>query len=184
MESPVILVLGGARSGKTRQGMQIASALSAGRRKLYLATAEARDAEMAARIARHQQERRDSGWELAETPVEMPAGLAHHLAAGRTVLVDCLSLWISNLMLAGHDTAAAAAHLESVLAAAAGPVVLVSGEVGLGIVPENALARRYRDELGLLNQRVAALADQVLFVAAGLALPLKGDGTNLVARQE
>ena len=162
------LVLGGARSGKSR----LAEALLAAHPPpwLYLATAQAFDAEMRARIATHVA-RRPPGWTTIETPHDLPAALDAYPRA--PVLVDCLTLWLSNLLLLGRDLDAASGDLLRALARPA-PTVLVSNEVGLGIVPDNALARAFRDAAGLLNQRVAAQADHVALVAAGLPLWLKG----------
>lgn len=164
------LVLGGARSGKSALAEHMA------RRQAgpltYIATAQAFDAEMADRIARHRADRGD-GWTTIEAPLDLPAALS---AASGTVVIDCLTLWLSNLMLADHDIDAASAALAASVAAHAGPVIAVSNEVGLGIVPDNALARRFRDAQGRLNQRMAALAELVVFCAAGLPLVLKGPG--------
>ncbi len=137
---------------------------------VYIATAQAFDDEMRARIAEHQL-RRGAGWRLLEAPVALHEAL--DLAAGRPVLVDCLTLWLTNEMLAGHDVAAAADLLETALRRRDAPTVLVSNEVGLGIVPETALGRTFRDEAGRLNQRIAALAGHVVFMIAGLPMRLK-----------
>lgn len=161
------LVLGGARSGKSRAAEAI---LAAAASPLYVATAEALDDEMRARIAQHRADR-GGRWRTCEAPVELVAVLEREAGPA---LVDCLTLWLTNLLLGGHDIAAHAARLERVLAARAGPTVLVANEVGLGIVPGDALSRRFRDEAGRLNQRVAAACDRVLFVAAGLPIVLKG----------
>ena len=163
------LILGGARSGKTR--LALARVAAQGPQRLYIATAEALDAEMAARIARHRAER-GPGWETAEIPLDLPAAIA---AARVPVLADCLTLWLSNLMHAGRDPEAETAALLAALAEAPVPVTLVSNEVGLGIVPETALGRAFRDAQGRLNQAVAAAVPQVTFAAAGLPLTLKGD---------
>ena len=168
MLSTHALVLGGARSGKTRHALRLAEA--AGPARLYVATAEAGDAEMADRIARHRAER-GRGWRTLEAPLDLAPAVA---AAGvDAVLVDCLTLWLANLMAAGRDPEAETAALLAALAAAPAPVLLVSNEVGLGLVPETPLGRRFRDAQGLLNQRVAAAVGRVDFIAAGLALPLK-----------
>jgi len=161
------LVLGGARSGKSRYAETLVEAAGGG---VYLATAAALDAEMAERIRRHR-ERRGKGW----TTLEEPLDIAHALtaAAGRPVLVDCLTLWLSNLIAAGRDVERETDALIDVLAHRDAPVIVVANEVGLGIVPENALARLFRDHAGRLNQRVAARADRVVFMAAGLPLTLK-----------
>lgn len=163
------LVLGGARSGKSRFAEGAVTALPAP--WLYLATAEALDAEMRARIAEHRA-RRGAGWETAEVPRDLAAALGA-APAGRPVLVDCLTLWLSNVLLAERDVEAECDGLAAVLARPRGPWVVVANEVGLGIVPDNAVARRFRDAAGRLNQRVAAAADGVVLMVAGLAVPVK-----------
>ncbi|MCR6629525.1 MAG: bifunctional adenosylcobinamide kinase/adenosylcobinamide-phosphate guanylyltransferase [Magnetospirillum sp.] len=167
---PSTLVLGGARSGKS----SYAEGLLAGHggRALYVATGQAFDDEMAARIRLHR-DRRGPQWDTVEEPLELAATLDRVLDPARPVLVDCLTLWISNLMHAGRDVEAETGLLCEVLAHPAGPVVLVSNEVGLGLVPENALARAFRDHQGRVNQRVAQICARVVFVAAGLPLTLK-----------
>ncbi len=162
------LVLGGARSGKSRH----AEALVTGHPPpwVYIATAQAFDDEMRARIADHRA-RRAAGWRTMEAPLDLARALGE--AADAPVLVDCLTLWLTNLMLGEHDLPASIAALEAALSARTAPTVLVSNEVGLGIVPDNALARAFRDQAGLLNQRIAARADRVLFIAAGLPMRLK-----------
>jgi adenosylcobinamide kinase/adenosylcobinamide-phosphate guanylyltransferase len=164
------LVLGGARSGKSRHAESLV--MQASPPWLYVATAQAFDDEMAARIAAHQA-RRGGDWRLIEAPRELPAVVAG-ATIGSAVLVDCLTLWLSNLMLADADIDEACDRLDGALARAQGPVVLVSNEVGLGIVPDNALARRFRDAQGVLNARIAAHADRVVLMAAGLPLVVKG----------
>lgn len=164
------LVLGGARSGKSRHAEALVARHPAP--WAYIATAEAWDEEMRARIAEHQA-RRDRRWSTIAAPLDLPAALAE--AGMRPALVDCLTLWLTNLMLGQHDVAAATAALEAALAARKAPTVLVANEVGLGIVPENALARAFRDAAGRLNQRLAAQAATVHFIAAGLPLVLKGE---------
>lgn len=165
------LVLGGARSGKSAFAERLC--LDSGLEPVYVATAEARDAEMQARIAAHRA-RRGSGWRTIEAPRALGAVLEVEAAPGRIVLVDCLTLWLSNLIEAGDDLEPASATLADLLPRLDGPVVLVANEVGLGIVPDNALARRFRDAAGRLNQRVAASCTHVVFIAAGLPLMLKG----------
>ncbi|MEO0682725.1 MAG: bifunctional adenosylcobinamide kinase/adenosylcobinamide-phosphate guanylyltransferase [Pseudomonadota bacterium] len=166
------LILGGARSGKTRLGLERTEGLGA--RRLYVATAEAFDAEMAERIARHKAERGE-GWRTLEAPLDLAQALRGPEAAqADAVLVDCLTLWLSNLMHAGRDPEAEAERLIEALAVCPVPVTLVSNEVGLGLVPETPLGRAFRDAQGRLNQRVAAAAPQACFVAAGLPLTLKG----------
>ena len=167
----VTLVLGGARSGKSRYAESIVMGLPPP--WIYVATAEPLDDEMLARIAEHRA-RRGSDWRSIEAPRDL-AGVLSHNPAGTAVLVDCLTLWLSNLMLAGADVDAETARLDGVLARSATPVVLVSNDVGSGIVPDNALARRFRDAQGRLNQWVAARADRVVLVVAGLPLVVKGN---------
>ena len=160
------LILGGARSGKSRHAEAL---VAAGPPPwTYVATAQAWDDEMRARIAGHRS-RRPEGWVTVESPLDLPAALA---AAG-PALVDCLTLWLTNVMLADHDLDAATASLERALHARQAPTVLVSNEVGLGIVPDNALARRFRDAAGLLHQRLAARADAVVLMVAGIPMKVK-----------
>lgn len=166
----VLLVLGGARSGKSRHAQQWIERNEG--RLAYVATAEAHDDEIAERIARHR-EQRGTRWQTFEAPFDLPqaidaAGLTH-----AAILVDCLTLWTSNLLLAERDIESEVGRLAISLKGCTVPIALVSNEVGLGIVPDNALARRFRDEAGRCNQRLAALADEVAFVAAGLAMQLK-----------
>lgn len=163
-----ILVLGGARSGKTRRALAIADPFPV---RIYIATGEPRDAEMADRIARHRRERGES-WTTVEAPLDLPAAIAD-LPHGSAGVADCLTLWLSNLMGAGRDVASATEDLLSAIRACPATLVLVSNEVGLGIVPDTPLGRAFRDEQGRLNQAVAAVAAEVEFVAAGLPLRLK-----------
>lgn len=163
------LVLGGARSGKSRHAEAVVRALPAP--WCYIATGEPRDNEMAARIAEHRA-RRGPEWQTVEAPRDLAGALAA-VPAGGTALVDCLTLWLTNAMLAGADIDADIAGLERVLFERTGAVVLVSNEVGLGIVPENALARRFRDAAGRLNQRLAAVADRVVLLVAGIPVTVK-----------
>lgn len=165
-----LLILGGARSGKSRHAQSRIEALPG--RLAYVATAQALDPEMEDRIARHQADRGER-WHTIEAPVDLPAVIRQAKDTCDAMLVDCLTLWLSNLMLAGHDIAAASSALLDALAENSVPIALVANEVGLGIVPENALARRFRDEAGRLNQRLAVACDKVIFVAAGLPLVLK-----------
>lgn len=162
-------VLGGARSGKSAHAEALVSALPPP--WTYVATAQAFDAEMSERIAHHRA-RRDERWQT----VDAPLGLCEALAAqpeGRPVLIDCLTLWLSNHMLAEHDVTHESARLAAALAAPRGPWFAVSNEVGLSIVPDNALARRFRDAAGRLNQQTAAAAASVLFMVAGLPMRVK-----------
>jgi adenosylcobinamide kinase/adenosylcobinamide-phosphate guanylyltransferase len=167
------LILGGARSGKSALAERMAEA--SGAEIVYVATAQARDAEMAARIAHHRA-RRGPRWETLEAPLDLAPALRRAARPDRPVLVDCLTLWLSNVLHAGRDAEAETDTLVAALSRLEGPAVLVANEVGLGIVPENALARAFRDHAGRLNQRVAAAAQRVVFVAAGLPLALKAEG--------
>lgn len=164
----VTLVLGGARSGKSRH----AESLCGGERH-YVATAQAFDDEMRARIAKHRDDR-GIGWITHEVTLELAETLRQIDGVGRSVLVDCLTLWLSNLMLADRPWQHMADALVAALPALKADVVFVSNEVGMGIVPENALGRAFRDAQGILNQQIAAAAGKVVFVAAGLPLVLKG----------
>jgi adenosyl cobinamide kinase/adenosyl cobinamide phosphate guanylyltransferase len=167
------LVLGGARSGKSRYAESLIAALPPP--WTYVATAEAGDAEMSQRIGAHRA-RRGPNWHTIESPRDIVAALK---AGGATpVLVDCLTLWLSNLMLADADIDTETARLEQALAAMTKPAVLVANEVGYGIVPEHPLARRFRDRQGVLNQRIASRADRVVLVVAGLPLAIKGTLEN------
>ncbi len=162
------LIIGGARSGKSCFAER--QALNSDRPVIYVATAEARDAEMRERIAHHRA-RRPTGWRTVEEPLDLAAALVREARRDTCVLVDCLTLWLTNVLLAERE--AEIDPLPETLPTLPGRVILVSNEVGWGIVPENALARRFRDEQGRLNQRIAALADNVTLVAAGLPLVLK-----------
>jgi adenosylcobinamide kinase / adenosylcobinamide-phosphate guanylyltransferase len=168
---PITLILGGARSGKSSFAETRVAQASPSR--LYLATATAGDGEMADRIVRHR-ERRGEGWETLEEPLDLIGVLRAHTRADRPVLVDCLTLWLTNLMIAESDIDADISRLCDGLAGLSGPVVFVSNEVGLGIVPDNAMARAFRDHAGRLHQTLAASASEVYFVAAGLPLKMKG----------
>jgi adenosylcobinamide kinase / adenosylcobinamide-phosphate guanylyltransferase len=165
-----VLVLGGQRSGKSRFAEDLARA--SGLSRVYLATAEAGDDEMTDRIAAHRA-RRGKDWQTVEEPLDVPAALASVVGADRIVVLDCLTLWLANLMQADRDVEASVAALLSALASAVGGAILVSNEVGAGIMPTNALARRYADAQGILNQRVAACVDRVVLMAAGIPLQIK-----------
>ncbi|WP_139976140.1 bifunctional adenosylcobinamide kinase/adenosylcobinamide-phosphate guanylyltransferase [Ochrobactrum sp. CGA5] len=166
-----VLVLGGARSGKSSYAEKMVE--SSGLQPFYLATGRAFDKEMESRISIHR-DRRGSEWQTVEEPLDLVGALTLHVAEDRFVLVDCLTLWLTNLMMAGRDITAETASLVTVLPDLTGPVVFVSNEVGLGIVPENRMAREFRDHTGFLHQAVAAVADEVYFIAAGLPLKMKG----------
>jgi adenosyl cobinamide kinase/adenosyl cobinamide phosphate guanylyltransferase len=163
------LILGGARSGKSRYAEQLLTGAYSAPWG-YIATAEALDDEMRDRIAEHRR-RRDEGWQTVEAPIDLAGALAAN--PDMPVLVDCLTLWLTNLMLGDYDIARAKAALENALTARAAPTVLVANEVGLGIVPETKLGRLFRDEAGRLNQAIASRAARVVFVAAGLPMTLK-----------
>ncbi len=165
----IILITGGARSGKSTRAEARLRAFAG--RPVYIATAEALDDEMRERIAKHRA-RRGSEWLERETPLELVAALLETDGGGAR-LVDCLTLWLSNLMHAGRDWEKEAQLLVDALSGQKSPVVLVTNEVGLGIVPDNALARRFRDAAGILNQMVAQAADEVEFVVAGLPMRVK-----------
>ena len=165
----VILITGGARSGKSRRAESRARACPG--QPVYIATAEALDGEMEERIARHRA-RRGTDWIEREVPLDLVAALTASDGGGAR-LVDCLTLWLSNLMHAERDWERAVTELADILPRQTSPVVLVTNEVGLGIVPDNALARRFRDAAGLMNQTIAAIADEVEFVVAGLPMKLK-----------
>ena len=167
---PVTLVLGGARSGKSSFAERIT--VTHPRGCVYLATAEIGDDEMAERVRKHQA-RREAHWRTIEAPLELAPAIVSETGQGAAVLVDCLTLWLSNLMAAGRDPSREMEELVRALGQAGGPVVFVANEVGLGIVPDNALARAFRDHAGRLNQRIAEVANNVFFVAAGLPLRLK-----------
>jgi len=165
-----VLVLGGARSGKSRIAQQLAEASRA--LPVLIATAQGFDDEMRERIAHHRAERAPS-WQTHEVPIDLADALRAHAGPGRVVVVDCLTLWLSNVMLDGRDAAREGGLLIETLKTVEGPVVLVSNEVGQGIVPSTALGRSFRDEQGRLNQRIADVCDAVVFVAAGCPLLLK-----------
>ncbi len=164
------LILGGARSGKSRYGENLVMETSGD--FVYVATAEARDDEMAARIAHHQ-DRRGESWRLIEEPLDLPGILRHQVGTKDVVLIDCLTLWLGNLMEAEADIASATSDLLKATKTCPARLVFISNEVGQGIVPDNALARQFRDEAGWLHQALAAEIDAVLTVMAGLPLILK-----------
>jgi adenosyl cobinamide kinase/adenosyl cobinamide phosphate guanylyltransferase len=167
-EPRVTLILGGARSGKSRHGESLIAARPAP--WTYIATGQAWDEEMRARITEHRA-RRDARWQTVEAPLDLTGALQS--AGEAPVLVDCLTLWLTNLMLGEQDTVAATDALLAALEARRAATVLVANEVGLGIVPEHKLGRDFRDQAGVLHQRIAARADQVLFMVAGLPMVVK-----------
>ena len=168
------LILGGARSGKSRLAERLAT--QSGLAVTYIATSQALDGEMNARIQHHRQ-RRPAEWGLVEEPLELARALRDNAAPGRCLLVDCLTLWLTNLLMLDDDTRLAMqrdAFLEA-LAELPGRIILVSNETGLGVVPLGELTRRYVDEAGWLHQAVAERAERVLFTVAGLPMLLKGE---------
>lgn len=168
--SGALFVLGGARSGKSRYAQGRVESHPG--TLAYIATAQAFDAEMEHRITRHQDDR-DARWTTLEEPLDLAGAIDRAAQQADAVLVDCLTLWLTNLMLADIPLDEPVAALGKAMDRCPCPLVLVSNEVGMSIVPENALARRFRDEAGRLNQTVAAWADEVQFIAAGLPLRLK-----------
>jgi adenosylcobinamide kinase / adenosylcobinamide-phosphate guanylyltransferase len=165
-----LLVLGGARSGKSRYAQMRAEA--SGLRKVFVATAQAFDEEMRERIERHQADRA-TGWVTVEAPTDLANAIKLNSQVDSILLIDCLTLWLSNLMIAERDIDAAIERLANSVSVAAGPLILVSNEVGFGIVPDNPLARRFRDFAGIVNQRLAAAVDEVQLVVAALPIKLK-----------
>lgn len=167
----IILVLGGARSGKSAFAEELID--RTGLAKAYVATGQVFDEEMRRRVGLHK-ERRGPEWDVAEEALDLCGALARTALPGKAVLVDCLTLWVTNLMMAERNQAQEADALVRTLRTLPGTVVLVSNEVGQGIVPDNAMARAFRDHAGLLHQKVAAMADEIYFVTAGLPQKLKG----------
>lgn len=171
LHSRAVFVLGGARSGKSRFAETLVS--ETGLERHYVATGQAWDDEMRVRIAQHRADRGDL-WQTHEEPMDLVALLTAIDSEGRAVLVDCLTLWVTNLMMAERDIAAEFAALTEFLPKAKGRLVFVSNEVGLGIVPDNRMAREFRDHAGRLHQMIAAASAEVYFIAAGLPLKMKG----------
>ncbi len=176
----LILVTGGSRSGKSSCAQQMAELLPAPR--VFIATCQVCDAEMEERVKKHRQARAPADWSTVEEPVDL-AGALQSAAGARVLLVDCLTIWINNLLYeaqkrneapADFDIASACREVLGACRSVAGTVIMVTGEVGMGIVPENPLARLYRDCVGTGNQLIAAAADQVILVTCGLSLTLKG----------
>lgn len=181
------LLIGGARSGKSARALMLGQSLGQsldrspgqspdkppGERLVFVATAEALDSEMEDRIARHKADRAGQ-WETLEAPVKLVSALSEAAALGDVCVVDCLTLWLSNLMHHGCDIEQETERLEQAVSLFPGHLVLVSNELGLGLVPETALGRRFRDAQGRLNQRLALICSRVEFIAAGLPLVLKG----------
>lgn len=168
------LIIGGCKSGKSRQALELAEGY--GQRKIFMATCIPLDDEMKDRVARHKADR-DGLWRTLDVPMDLPEAIVAHGVDGNVILVDCLTLWITNLLIQPANTdpvATRVAALVTALTQATCPVVLVSNEVGAGIVPENRLARQFRDEAGMANQKLAAAVDRVVWMVAGIANVVKG----------
>ncbi|QLE86726.1 bifunctional adenosylcobinamide kinase/adenosylcobinamide-phosphate guanylyltransferase [Shewanella sp. Scap07] len=172
----ISLILGGARSGKSRYGLKLANQASEqGKSCVFIATAQAFDDEMQQRINRHKEERRADGiaWQLIESPLDLSTSLETHATANNFVLVDCLTLWLTNHLMQQSDYAVIKAQLLNTLQQLPGDVVLVSNEVGMGVIPADPLSRQFVDQAGWLHQALAELADEVVLVTAGIAQVLK-----------
>jgi adenosylcobinamide kinase/adenosylcobinamide-phosphate guanylyltransferase len=170
-----IFVIGGCRSGKSSHALELAEKMTANER-IFIATCVPQDGEMRQRVAKHRQNRNQS-WKTVEAPLHLPQAIMDHARAEDVVLVDCLTLWISNLLMENENPSAVEGQISRLVQAvqsAAGPLMLVSNEVGTGIVPENKLARRYRDLVGSVNQEVASHVDKVVWVVAGIPVTIKG----------
>ena len=171
----IIFIIGGCRSGKSTYALQTAEKVPA-EQKIFIATCVPQDDEMKRRVARHQTER-SQNWVTVEAPLDLPEAILQNSRRGNVILVDCLTLWVSNLLMETGDEnniEDTASQLIEALEKAAGPIVLVSNEVGTGIVPENKLARKYRDIIGLVNQAVAKTAGKVTWMVAGIPVSIKG----------
>jgi adenosylcobinamide kinase/adenosylcobinamide-phosphate guanylyltransferase len=166
---PLTFILGGARSGKSRHAQILAE--TSGAAPIMIATAQAFDAEMQDRITRHQSER-GPAWTTIEAPIDLATAIAR-IQTPATIVIDCLTLWVTNLLMADLDIPAASASLVAACKASPNPIIMVSNETGFGIVPPDPLSRRFRDEAGRLHQRVAAEADTVTLMVAGLPLTVK-----------
>lgn len=170
------LVIGGCRSGKSRYALTMAQQAS-GKSRIFIATSMPDDDEMKDRVRRHQAER-GAQWETVEAPIRLAQAIAENSPAADVIVVDCITLWISNLMMDAHAANGIEDHFErlsSSLAAAHCPVILVTNEVGAGVVPDNRLARCFRDLVGIANQNLAHLSDRVVWVVAGIPVVIKGE---------
>ncbi len=165
------LVLGGARSGKSRWGENLVASYN--KPKLYIATAQAFDAEMAERIAQHKQQRHNAAWHTAEEPLNLHAVLGNDAYKNHAILVDCLTLWLSNLMHHNYNVGASISLLQQALATRQAPTVLISNEVSMGLVANTPLGRAFVDAAGRLHQTLAIQAQRVVLVVAGIAMPIK-----------
>jgi adenosylcobinamide kinase/adenosylcobinamide-phosphate guanylyltransferase len=174
-----LLVIGGCRSGKSRYALERAAQIS-GENRYFIATCVPRDNEMKHRVDIHQKER-GAQWQTVEAPLLLPEAILHCSRKADVVVVDCLTLWISNLLLEETENTDAFKHpgrLTDILSKAECPIILVSNEVGTGIVPENQLARQFRDMAGFANQKIAASVDEVVWMVAGIPVPIKGKNKN------
>lgn len=174
-----ILIIGGCRSGKSRQALKLAEP-KRGRQNVFVATCSPQDEEMTARVENHQKERGDR-WRTVETPLDPTAAIQDTGPQADILVIDCLTLWVSNLLMAGFDDNQVFDKVDrmcAILSDPPCPVILVSNEVGTGIVPENTLARRFRDMAGWCNQRVAAACEQVIWMVAGIAVSVKPQPSN------
>ena len=171
----ITLMIGGCKSGKSRHALELAEKLNS--RRIFIATCIPFDEELKERISRHQQER-DETWKTVDVPINLPEAISAHDGNNTVLLVDCLTLWINNLLMASEDQSYVDQNVEKLLQSlsrARCPVILVANEVGAGIVPENRLARLFRDAAGSANQRIAAAADQVIYMVAGIPMTIKGE---------
>lgn len=175
MHKKSTLLLGGARSGKSKFGETLA--LKTGLKPVYIATAEALDAEMQNRINKHKESRAGKPWSTVEEPLDLPDAITVNAAPEHVILVDCVTLWLSNILAAERDVNNESQRLVDAIDHASCPIILISNEVGMGIVPMNALARKFRDEAGWLNQKLAAALPNCDVVIAGLPLSLKSNGS-------
>jgi adenosylcobinamide kinase/adenosylcobinamide-phosphate guanylyltransferase len=172
----LVFVIGGCKSGKSRHALQTAEKIAANRR-IFIATCAPQDAEMKQRVARHQKER-GLNWVTVQEPLHLPAAILENSLEANVILVDCLTLWVNNLLMETDDEKQIKENISRLihtLEKATGPVVLVSNEVGTGIVPKNKIARKYRDIMGLVNQAVAKAADKVIWMVAGIPVTVKGE---------
>ncbi len=168
------LVIGGCRSGKSRHALQLAERIS-GNQKIFIATCDPKDNEMLDRVRRHQAERKPP-WQTVEAPLNITNTIREIRTKADVILIDCLTLWTSNILLARPETGdleSWATDLDSTLKLDGCPIIMVTNEVGTGIVPENRLARRFRDMTGFLNQRIAGCCDQVIWMVAGIPVTIK-----------
>ena len=165
------LILGGARSGKSQHGENLA--LKNFGSPIYIFTAQSWDSEMDKRIVIHKERREGKNWQDVEAPIELSTAITSHATEDTTILIDCLTLWITNLMLTDTDIDTAINNLLTTIKTSPGEIILVSNEVGFGIVPENAMARRFRDFSGALHQKLALQAENVLLMVAGIPIMVK-----------